>query len=199
MYAYIRGKLIESDPSGAVVDVNGVGYEIKISAGCFSRLPQAGESVQLFTSFVVRENSQALYGFLSSAERDLFDVLLNVSGIGPKLALSLVGHMTLTDLQAAVGQGNAKAISRVPGVGKKTAERLIVEMRDKLPNMFHKTVSELAVSLPADSRSQDITGALVNLGYNQAQAQKAAQKILKTHGDTEDLSVLIRESLKVVS
>ena len=199
MYAYIRGKLIQSDPSHALIDVNGIGYLIKISAGCFSNLPQAGKTLQLYTSFIVRENSQALYGFFTAAERDVFDVLLNVSGIGPKLALSLVGHMTLTDLQAAVGRADSKAISRVPGVGKKTAERLIVEMRDKLPNMFHKTASDFAVSVPLDSRSQDIIGALVNLGYNQTQAQKAAQKILETHSDTEDLSHLIRESLKVVN
>jgi len=199
MYAYMQGKLVQSGPSKAVIDVNGIGYLIQISAGCFSHLPPVGENIQLYTAFIVRENSQALYGFFKAEERDVFNVLLNVSGIGPKLALSLVGHMTLTDLQAAVGQADAKAISKVPGVGKKTAERLIVEMRDKLPNMFHKKVSEYAVSVPLDSRSQDIVGALVNLGYNQTQALKAAQKTLDIHSETSDLALLIRESLKLVN
>jgi len=201
MYAYLRGKLVKSDPSHAILDVNGVGYTIKISAGCFSKLPQVGKEVQLYTSFIVRENLQALYGFFAAEERDVFEVLMNVSGIGPKLALSLVGHMTLTDLQAAVGRSDTKAISRVPGVGKKTAERLIVEMRDKLPNMFHKSAAEYAVPIPSDPRSQamqDVVGALVNLGYHHAQSLQTAKKILEKHSEKEDLSVLIRESLKMV-
>ncbi|NGX58748.1 MAG: Holliday junction ATP-dependent DNA helicase RuvA [Chlamydiae bacterium] len=202
MYAYIQGKLVHSDPSFVLIDVNGVGYSIRISVGCFSNLPQIGGQLQLYTSFIVRENSQTLYGFISPKERDVFEVLMNVSGIGPKLALSLVGHMTLTDLQSAVSRSDFRVISRVPGIGKKTAERLVVEMRDKLPNMFSKTPSDYAISVPSDPRSQtaqDIAGALVNLGYKQVKAQQAAQKTLEDFSETEDLSILIRESLKLIS
>lgn len=201
MYTYIKGKLIQADPSHAIVEAGGIGYLVKISPGCFTRLPQAGQTVQLFTSFIVRENSQTLYGFLGVDERDVFDVLMNVSGIGPKLALSLVGHMTLTDLQTAVGKSDALSISKVPGIGKKTAERLIVEMRDKLPNMFHKKTADYAVSFPKGSRMQiahDVAGALVNLGYHHTKAQKAAAQVVDTHAESEDLSFLIRESLKAV-
>lgn len=202
MYAYIKGTLVQSEPSNALLDVNGVGYSIRISAGCFSKLPQIGDTVQLYTSFVVRENSQTLYGFMSSKERDVFEVLLNVSGIGPKLALSLVGHMTLTDLQNAISRSDYRVISRVPGIGKKTAERLVVEMRDKLPNMFSKTPSDYSIPVASDPKSQmtqDIMGALVNLGYTQAKAQQAAQKTLEDFSENENLAKLIRESLKFVS
>ena len=129
-------------------------------------------------------------------------MLINISGIGPKLALSLVGHMSLTDLQSAVINADSKFISRVPGVGKKTAERLIVEMRDKLPDMFGKNPSEYQVIVAAGSGSQlsrDIAGALVNLGYNQIKAQTAAQKTIESRSESSDLSVLIREALKFVN
>ena len=202
MYVHLRGKLIEPSPSHIVVDVGGIGYKVFISASCFSKLPQTGSEVFLHTSFIVRENFQALYGFLTSKERDVFEVLINISGIGPKLALSLVGHMSLTDLQSAVINADSKFISRVPGVGKKTAERLIVEMRDKLPDMFGKNPSEYQVIVAAGSGSQlsrDIAGALVNLGYNQIKAQTAAQKTIESRSESSDLSVLIREALKFVN
>ncbi len=202
MYAHLQGKLFESRPSFVIVEAGGVGYKILISASCFSKLPQAGETIFLHTSFICRENSQALYGFLTSKERDVFEVLINISGIGPKLALSLVGHMTLADLHSAVISADAKSISRVPGVGKKTAERLIVEMKGKLPNMFGKDPSEYAIQISSEGAadlSQDIIGALINLGYNQAKAQSAAKKSLEKHSESADLSILIREALKFVN
>lgn len=200
MYAHLQGKLIESCPSHVIVDVGGVGYKVFISAGVFSKLPGKEEEIFLYTSFIVRENMQSLYGFLTAKERDVFEVLININGIGPKLALSLVGHMTLADLQSAVSRADAKAISRVPGVGKKTAERLIVEMKGKLPGLFGKKPSDFSVEMPLGSQiSSDIMGALINLGYSPVKAHTAAKETVEKYASSSDLSELIREALKVIN
>jgi len=199
MISFIQGILYEVAPSAIVVDHGGLGYRIFVGANTFSALPQVGEKVLVHTSMVIRENSHALYGFLSSKERDLFELLMNVNGIGPKLALCLIGHLTLSDLQQAIVNGDAKAISRVPGVGKKTAERIIIEMRDKALSSLPTKPSELAVDLPSDPESQtekDILGALVNLGYTHAKAKLAVDKTLAAHEDRSNLSVLITEALR---
>ena len=139
MYAYIKGTLTQASASCATVEAAGVGYKLFVPANLFTKLPHLGSEVLLHTSFVVREQSQALYGFIASQERDLFETLMGVTGIGPKLALSLIGHLSLSDLQFAISQGNIAALSKVPGVGKKIAERLVVELRDKVPTFFLQT------------------------------------------------------------
>lgn len=200
MYAYIKGTLVHSTPSTAVIEANGIGYLLHIPARTYSQLPQVGVHLILYTSFIVREQSQALYGFTTAQERDFFEQLLGVTGIGPKTALALVGHMALVELQQAIVQGDATSICRVPGIGKKGAERLIIEMRDKVGTLG-VLPADLAVHVVGDKRSQDVTdaiSALINLGYNQSVAQKAIKKTLKEVPEGVDLASLISGALKNV-
>lgn len=195
MYAYLKGILVAVDATRVVVDVQGVGYFLYIPTRILGALPPLGQSVQLFTSFVVRELSQTLYGFSSPQERDLFEVLMGVTGIGPKLALSLIGHLTFDELQTAVVRPNLPALCRVPGIGKKTAERLVVELKDKLNHqLFPQT--HLSASSGHPQHMQDAMLALINLGYNQSSAQKALKKSLEDLPETTDLAELITVALK---
>ena len=197
MYAYLKGRLVAANPSLAVIDVQGIGFSLFIPCRLLGQLPEPGQPVQFYTSFVVREASQALYGFLCSQERDLFEALMNVTGIGPKIALSLIGHLTFDELHAAVANQDLPTLCRVPGVGKKTAERLIVELKDKLPQLAPLHAS-LALSIPNSKPQhvQDAMLALINLGYNQSTAQKALKECLKDLPETADLSLLITTALK---
>jgi Holliday junction DNA helicase RuvA len=198
MFAYLKGILVTAHPTYVVVDVNGIGYYVFIPCRLIGELPALGQPVQLYTTFVVRESSQALYGFLNSQERDVFEILMNVTGIGPKLALSLIGHLTFSELQAAVGRQDLATLCRVPGVGKKTAERLVVELKDKLPTLVAICPTSAAISVPDQQAQhvQDAVLALVNLGYNQSTAQKAIKQTLKELPETADLALLITTALK---
>lgn len=198
MFAYIKGLLIQATPVYAIVETGGVGYKIFIPATLLAKLPQIQEQVILYTSFVIRENSQALYGFLTHQDLDLFEALLNVSGIGPKTALSLIGHLSIQDLQAAVYNNDIATISKVPGIGKKTAERLIIEMRDKIAAFALTDPSDFVVRAkdPQAQKINDAMSALINLGYNQMTAQKAIKKTLKDNSEELELSDLITSALQ---
>lgn len=198
MYAYIKGKLASATAPNAIIEANGIGYLVFIPANVFAKLPQIGAELILHTSYIVREQSQALYGFLSIQDRDLFELLMSVSGIGPKLALNICGHLSLTDLHRAIQQRDLVVISRVPGIGKKSAERLVVELGDKIQSLV-PAGHDAAVVYPSDPRAQkirDAMSALVNLGYNQATAQKAIKKALHEFSDEIDLTALITSSLQ---
>ena len=199
MFAYIKGLLIEGSVLNVIIETAGIGYKINTPASLFSKLPPLNEQILLYTSFVVRENSQTLYGFLSSEERDLFEALQGVTGIGPKVALGIVGNITTKALHLAVSQHDIITISKIPGIGKKTAERLIIEMRDKLASFFpNKEFADLMIQMPIDLKSQQINdamSALINLGYNQLTAQKAIKKTLK-EGEPADLGALITAALQ---
>jgi Holliday junction DNA helicase RuvA len=200
MFSYIRGKLIQATPVFAVVETGGIGYKIFIPVNVLNRLSQVGSDVMLHLSFVVREQAQSLYGFLTVSERDFFEALIGVTGIGPKIGLALIGHMPLAELQQAIASEEAAVLCRIPGIGKKGAERLIVEMRDKVGG-YGIHPSDLAVHLVVDPKTQRITdamSALINLGYNQVTAQKAIQKAMKETPGTDDLSMLISSALKHV-
>lgn len=202
MYAFIKGKLVSSLPTYAILEANGIGFQIYIPANVFPKLPQiGGTDLTLYTSFVVRELSQTLYGFLSIQERDIFEEFMGVTGIGPKLALSLIGHLDVNDLQRAITNHDILTICKVPGIGKKTAERLIIELRDKLNHLLPPNPSDLGVTFPTDPKAQlvrDAMSTLINLGYNQLTAQKAIKKSLKDLPDEIDLATLITNSLKSV-
>lgn len=201
MFAYIKGILVQATPVKVIVDVGGIGYQIFIPTSTFSKLPQIQKEIQLNTSFVIRENSQALYGFISLQDRDVFEALLNVSGIGPKTALSVIGHLSLEDLHRAISHNEITTISKVPGIGKKTAEKLIIEMRDKLSTLFPSDFADYAINLSSDPRTQaisDAMNAMINLGYNQQTAEKAIKKTLKNIPEDIDLSLLITGALKNV-
>ena len=201
MISYVKGTLAVVHPTFVVVDVQGIGYHLFIPCRLMSELPPIGQTIQLHTTFVVREVSQALYGFLSSHERDVFEVLMNVSGIGPKLALSLIGHLTFQEMQEAVAEKDLSTLCKVPGVGKKTAERLIVELKDKFSGMLLSThPSHFMVSWPDQKNQhiQDAMLALVNLGYNQNIAQKAIKQSLNDLPEDSDLALLITAALKYI-
>lgn len=200
MYAYIKGTLVHSSPASVVIEANGIGYLISIPSRTYGQLPQIKSPLILHTSFIVREQSQALYGFTTVQERDFFELLLGVTGIGPKIALALIGHMTPGELQQAILEDNSPAICRVPGIGKKGAERLIMELRDKVA-AHGPGPAGFAVQVPLDKRSQtmaDAISALINLGYNQNIAQKAIKKVLKEGEEEPDLASLISVALKHV-
>lgn len=201
MYVYLKGILAAAHHSHVVVEVHGVGYFLHIPCRLLGELPQLGQQIQFFTTFVVREASQALYGFLCSQERDLFEALINITGIGPKLALSMIGHLTFDELNTAVGNQDLPTLCRVPGVGKKTAERLIVELKDKLPHLLPIHAANSAIcntNSPKPQHLQDAMLALINLGYNQSTAQKALRQSLNDLPETADLALLITTALKNV-
>jgi Holliday junction DNA helicase RuvA len=202
MITYIKGKLTQAAPGFAVIEIAGIGYKVMISANAYIRLPQTGTETILHTSQVIREISHTLYGFLTQDERDFFEEAMGVSGIGPKIALSLIGHLSLEELHYAICNHDIISISRVPGIGKKTAERLIIEMRDKLAkNSKRHLPSDFAINMDSDPRAQQIAdamNALINLGYNQMAAQKAIKKSLKILPESTDLPTLITDALNHV-
>ncbi len=177
MIGQLRGKIIQKQPPELMIDVGGVGYELQASMNTFYELPlDADAEVTLFTHFIVREDAQILFAFSSVAERALFRHLLKVNGVGPKMALAIVSGMTETEFRQFIHAGDATALSRIPGVGKKTAERLIVEMRDRLPKP-DGAASETAGAdnqPPRNMRSDtdEALNALLALGYKPAQASK---------------------------
>lgn len=189
MYDYFHGKLAEKSAQEAVVDVQGIGYKLYIPINLFGKLPEIGERAFFYVSWVVRELSQTLYGFTTKEERDLFELLMTFSGIGPKLALAIVGHFSPGDLEEAVRMGNFRALSQVPGVGKKTAERLMVDLKGKL-KIFPQ--SQMAHS----SKIQDALNALLNLGFPALHAQLAVKKALEELTEECELSALIAAALK---
>ena len=198
MYEYIKGTLTEATLTKATIETHGLGYSLLIPFNNYSKLPILGSMVTLYASFVVREDSQRLYGFLSRHERDLFESLIDVSGIGPKTGLALVGHMELQDLQAAISQGNVQVICKIPGIGKKTAERLIIEMRDKIKKGMDRSLSSHPLQEGEKGVVADAISALINLGYNSAQAQKAIKTaVSKTQGEPE-LAKLITSALRII-
>lgn len=198
MIAFLRGKLVEALPTLAVVDVNGVGYEVLIPLSSFDKLPSPGGDVTLLTHLAVREDAHVLYGFASAAERDLFRLLIHtVSGIGPKIALSVLSGMNPTTFRGAVANNDVKALSRISGVGKKTAERIVVELRDKVGAVGAWEAASAARSLtPEDQRVNDAVLALLALGFKQQEAHdtvRAAQGLLGLQATVEEL---VRAALK---
>ncbi len=198
MITFLHGKLVEALPTQVTVDVNGVGYEALIPLSSFDKLPQPGGEVKLLTHLVVREDAHVLYGFASAGERELFRMLINnVSGIGPKTALNILSGMNAVAFRGAVANGDVKALAQISGVGKKTAERIVVELRDKVGAAGAWEASSAARSLsPADQKLNDAVLALMALGFKQIEAHdtvRAAQAVLGIEGTVEDL---VRASLK---
>lgn len=200
MYYFLNGKIVEKTPAAAILDVNRIGYEVRISVNTFSALPDLGQSVKLLTHFVVREDAQLLYGFATEEERDLFRLLLSVSGIGPKTALTLLSGMTISELKTAILDGSIAVLSSITGIGKKTAERVIVELRDKLTRGAGKDSKDIVHDMNvSDSAVEDAIQALVALGYTKLKAKEVTQRVLKD-GLGKKLSVedIIRKALKHV-
>lgn len=173
MIGRIQGKLIESNPPRILVDVHGVGYEIDVPMSTFYSLPNLGSEVTLLTHMIVREDAQLLYGFLTAEERETFRILLKVSGIGARTALAVLSGLSVPDLVNAVALQDAAILTRVPGIGKKTAERLILELKDKLTGALPNATGLTAMN----SVTSDIINALIGLGYTDREARTAVKKL----------------------
>ncbi len=171
MIGRITGILVEKHPPQVVVMSHGVGYELDVPMSTFYNLPRTGESVELLTHFVVREDAQLLFGFLTATERTAFRQLLKVNGVGPKVALSVLSGLSVDDLSAAVAAQDAMRLTKVPGVGRKTAERIVLELRDKLPGAVSATPASSALA------GADVLNALLALGYNDREAASAVKQL----------------------
>lgn len=198
MIAFLEGRLVEALPTQVVVEVHGVGYEVFIPLSSFDKLPAPGQPVRLLTHLAVREDAHVLYGFATAAERDLFRLLVqHVSGIGPKLALNILSGMSPAAFRSAVSAGDVKALSRISGVGRKTAERLVVELRDKVGAAAPwEAASETRTLSPAEQRVNDAVLALIALDFKAPEAQeivRAAQAMLGAEATVEEL---VRAALK---
>ncbi len=189
MIAHLRGKLLETSPGRAIVECHGVGYEVTVSMNTFAQLPAAGSEVGLFIHTHVREDQLALFGFYAAEENALFEKLLSVSGIGPKLAVNILGGMSTRDLVAALRGGDAARLTRMPGVGKKTADRMVLELKDKLAEFGAAPAAPRA----KHALEEDVLSALINLGYQPAAAEQALGKL--SQADGRSFEQLFREAL----
>ncbi|BED88798.1 Holliday junction ATP-dependent DNA helicase RuvA [Pseudoalteromonas sp. MM1] len=202
MIGRLNGTLVEKQPPEILLEVSGVGYEVQMPMTCFYDLPNIGENTIVYTHFVVREDAQLLFGFNNKTERALFRELLKANGVGPKLGLAILSGMSAQQFVSCVNNEDATTLVKLPGVGKKTAERLVLEMKDRLKdwgNDLFTPFSDNAVIEPAtdaiiaNNAADDAVSALVALGYKLPQAQKAVKSVSKPDMSTE---VLIKESLK---
>lgn len=198
MITFLHGKLIEALPTQVVVDVGGVGYEALIPLSSFDKLPQPGGEVHLLTHLVVREDAHILYGFMTTTERELFRLLINsVSGIGPKTALNILSGVSVTAFRGAVANSDVKALSQISGVGKKTAERIVVELRDKIGVVGSLEASSAKHGLSADDQKlNDATLALMALGFKQAEAHYSVRATQAMLGAKASVEELVRACLK---
>lgn len=198
MITFLHGKLVDALPTQVTVDVNGVGYEALIPLSSFTKLPAPGQEVKLLTHLAVREDAHVLYGFMTAAERDLFRLLINtVSGIGPKIALNVLSGMSVTAFRGAVAGSDVKSLSQVSGVGRKTAERIVVELRDKVgvAAAWEAASAERGLS-PADQKVNDAVLALMALGFKQVEAHETVRAVAAVLGPQASVEDLVRACLK---
>jgi holliday junction DNA helicase RuvA len=192
MIAHIRGRLISKHPNQAIVECSGVGYDIVITVPTYSDLPESGNDVALFIHTHVREDQLALFGFLRAEEKQLFEKLITVSGIGPKLAITILSGMPTPDMVGAIRGNDIQRLTKIPGIGKKTAERMVLELRDKL-DAFGTTTAPVTTTLPVE---EDVMSALENLGYQRAVVQKALTVV---GGGIQNFDELFRKTLGVLA
>ena len=198
MIGFLHGTLVDALPTQATIEVNGVGYEVLIPLSSYDKLPPAGQAVKLLTHLVVREDSHTLYGFMSSAERDLFRLLINtVSGIGPKIALNVLSGISVVAFRGAVATGDVKVLSQISGVGRKTAERIVVELKDKIgaAGAWEAASAQRALSGP-EQRVNDAVLALMALGFKQLEAHDAVRRTQAALGPAATVEELVRACLK---
>ena len=199
MIALLRGTLVEKHPNQAIVDVGGVGYDVTVPISTFSKLPDAGTEVRLRIHTHVREDALQLFGFLTELERQLFERLISINGIGPKLAIAVLSGLDPRELVAAVQRGDVARLVSIPGVGKKTAERIVLELRDRLQQLAVPVMASTPASTGADRLRIDLVSALQNLGYHRPQAEKAVESTLASSPDAtfEDaLRQVLRELMR---
>lgn len=206
MIGRLRGTLLEKHPPEILLDVNGVGYEVSMPMSCFYELPEINKEAVVFIHFVVREDAQLLYGFNTPTERALFREIIKANGVGPKLGLAILSSMTAVQFVDAVAREDITSLVKIPGVGKKTAERLLIDMRDRLKNWsavdLFTPQSDIAIRdnldsafsrISANTAEEEALSALLSLGYKTAQAEKMIRKVAKDGMKSEDI---IRDALR---
>jgi holliday junction DNA helicase RuvA len=198
MITFLNGTLIEALPTQATIEVGGMGYEVLIPLSSFDKLSQPGQPIRILTHLVIREDAHTLYGFMSAGERDLFRLLINtVSGIGPRIALNILSGISVTAFRGAVANSDVKALSQISGVGKKTAERIIIELKDRIgkAGAVEAAGAQRALSVD-DQKLNDATLALMALGYKPAEAQESIRAAHAVLGPQAGVEELVRASLK---
>ena len=197
MITFLDGKLVSALPTQAIVDVSGVGYEVFIPLSSYDKLPAAGQSVRILTHLHVREDAHVLYGFMSAAERDLFRLLVNhVSGIGPKLGLAVLSGMSVNNFKSAVINSDVAALAKISGLGKKTAERIVLELKDKLGvAAAWEAASATHAPTPEEEEANEAVLALIALGYKQVDAHKSVRE-MQQKGEAKSAEDLVKLALK---
>jgi len=200
MYHYLRGRIAEKTLVSVVVDAGGVGFEVLIPLSTAQKLPAVGEEVKLLTHFVVREDAHLMFGFLTKEEQSLFRLLISVTGIGPKMAMTVLSGLGMNDLKRAIVQGSVETLSSISGIGRKTAERLVIELREKIAiEGMQKGTHGIEALKGEEALIEDSLQALLSLGYKKQNAKSAIQKALASGKRSDwNAEALIRESLKHV-
>lgn len=193
MLDFVKGTLVDAEANKIVLETGGIGYAIFIPVSSYTQLPPLGSSLVLYTSLIIREDSHTLFGFLTKEEKKLFETLISISGIGPKTAITILGHLDPAAFYEAIQNNNCNLICKVPGVGKKTAERLVVELKDK--NTFKNFAFKENIN--GGDRVADAIQALITLGYHPIQAQKAIKMVLG-EADVADTASLIKRALSKI-
>ena len=202
MIKQLSGKLIEKTPSEIVVDCHGVGYAAMISMATFGQLPEIDSQVRLYTVLIPREDALQLFGFFQQAEREIFLLLTSVSGVGPKIALGILSSVTIHDLQQHILMNDVVSLQKMQGVGKKTAERILIELRDKIGKVNPPTVHNIldkTIPIPAKHIQQDAVSALIALGYVKASAEKAVREtVIKLGSSSVSTDIIIKNALNIL-
>jgi Holliday junction DNA helicase RuvA len=199
MIAFLRGRIFDKQPNRVIVDVQGVGYEVAVPLSTFYDLGEVGADAELRIYTHVREDALQLFGFLTERERQLFERLISISGIGPKLAIAVLSGMETGDLIAAVQRADVARLTGVPGIGKKTAERIVLELKDRLAHLAVAAAAAAPAASPADRVRADLISALQNLGYQRPQAEKAVGATLEASPDLDferALKTVLRELMR---
>ena len=197
MIGHLRGKLLEKKPNSALVDVGGVGYAVIIPVSTFSQLGLPGEEIALHTHTHVREDALALFGFLTRSEKEIFEKLISVSGIGPRLAITVLSGLPADELVAAISSGDTARLTRVPGVGRKTSERMVLELREKIVSVSDSAKAPEPAPGTPRSIEQDVISAIMNLGCTRDAAEKAVRKA-RDSGAPVEFEPLFRRSLESI-
>lgn len=197
MIAHLRGTILEKHPNQVIVETGGVGYDVTIPISTFSALPAAGSEVRLCIHTHVREDALSLYGFLTAEEKALFEKLIGISGIGPRLAVTVLSGLPTADLVTAIRQGQVEQLVRIPGVGKKTAERIILELRDKLDMLGAGVAAAAPETVASSALDHDVLSALINLGCSRPAAEAAVRKA-KALGPSEGFEPFFRRALELI-
>jgi Holliday junction DNA helicase RuvA len=200
MIAHLQGVVLVKHVEYVVIDVHGVGYQVFIPLSTYYMLPDPGERVTLVTTMYVREDALRLYGFVTPAEQTLFELLMSVSSIGPRLALNMLSSLAPSDLQYAIAGSDILKLQKIPGIGRKTAERVVLELKEKVALLDVKGAGAPAMAVTADEQLlEDVVSALLNLGYKRGEAEKAIRAVQSTQDGAPKLELLLKDALRMLA